>query len=407
MIPTSFRKRRRVGAVVLASLGLCALLPAGGAQALTAPTDTHLRFWASTNGGTSAQQVYTRTEAVAVATRYDVVVATKHAFRDHVDAMKVANPELSIIAYMNGAFSKDTEDGAFPADWYVRDGAGNKVRSSQWGNFLMDPVKPGWRDFVVSRCTQWLTISAGYDGCYLDDLGAGNLISTGNLSARPVNPRTRSAYTQNEWLRDTSGLAAHVTTKLDRKMILANGLNSGANYFEPTIDARRLITATDGANAEGWLRGAHTGLEDFRPEARWKQDVDLLVDAGQQGKSVIAMTKIWRSATAAQVERWRRYSYASFLLGTNGRQYLYFNPAGPGKPPAAHPLDTVLTGQPVSGYVKSGGVYQRRFERATVLVNPTATTVTVDLGRLHRKLDGGISTKVTLAPHTGEIAVPQ
>lgn len=391
--------------IVTATLGVLAiaapLIPVNAADfTASTSTPTALRFWASTNGGTSSDQVYTDAQAIDVARRFDVVVAIFATFRDQVAEMKAANPNLTLISYLNGAFADSDEGTLFPDSWYLRDAKGAKVRSVKWGNFLMDPANAGWRDHVLSWCRDRLSRS-GYDGCYLDDLGSGNLTS-GNLTGTPVNPRTGALYTDDQWIADTSGTAGYVRSQLG-KPLLVNGLNNGGKYFDPSIRSSRLAMAASGGNAEGFLRGEATAVTQFRKEAQWQQDVDMLVDAGNNGRSVVAMTKIWISATSAQVTQWRKYTYASFLLGTNGNQFLYFNPVGPGKPPAAHPYDSVPIGTPSGAYAKVGGVYKRSFTNGMAFVNPTTAAVTVSLGGTYKDLDGNSRTSITLAPNTGEV----
>ncbi len=396
--------RRRFSSAVLV-LTVAAMASSGLVQptaAFTSP-DSYLRLWASTNGGGPSEQEYTKAEAVEVARRYDTVVALRWTFRDYVSAMKSANARLTLLTYMNGAFAKDNEGSAFPDAWYLRDEQGRKVRSSTWGNFLMDTGHTGWRDKVVRECADAISYS-GYDGCYLDDLGAGNLGTT--LTGWPVNPRTGKRYTESQWVADNAALAGIVEDSQGRNPVIPNGLNNGNNYFGPAASVR-LLDATDGGNAEGWLRGAHTPIDSFRSEDSWQRDVDMLVDAGVKGKSIVAMTKIWTSATNSQVERWRRYAYASFLLGTNGQQYLYFNPQGPGKPPAAHALDSIDIGEPVSSYGKSGAAYVRHFSNGIALVNPTGSSVTVDLAGGYVDINGNTMSSITLASNTGQVLVSE
>ncbi len=371
------------------------------ADASTGPAPDYLRTWVSTNGGGQSEQSYSRAEALDIARRYDLVVALQRTFEDHVTAMRATNPDLHMIAYDNIIMSRSSNPNEYPDSWYARTRTGRRITATAdriAGTVLLDPAHPGVRANAVQTCTDKMA-TGDYDGCYLDSLGVGHLL---NLDGRPVNPATGRDYTDHEWITQTAGLAAHVRDRIDG-MVLVNGLSKGSVVFDPDTEARRFFDASDGGNAEGWVRGAEQSVTSFRREDVWRQDVDLLVEAGRQGKSVIAMTKIWTPATKAQIDQWRRLAYASFFLGTDGNQYLYFNPEGPGKPPAHHPFDDIELGTPTGAYFKGDGLYQRWYTQGAAFVNAGTATATVQLGARYRNLDGTVVTKVTLAPNRADI----
>ena len=105
-------------------------------------------------------------------------------------------------------------------------------------------------------------------------------------------------------------------------IIVGNGLATGPEYFSPTAPTSQLFAGLDGGFTEAFLRTPHQrATRYFTPDA-WKQSVDMLVDAGARRKPVLALTKVWSSATSAQVANWHRYSLASFLLGSDGTSYV-------------------------------------------------------------------------------------
>ena len=385
-------------AVLAAALGM-GVAPAEPAGASIAPD--YLRTWVSTNGGGQGEQSYSRAEALDIARRFDLVVALQRTFEEHVVAMRAENPGLVMIAYDNVIMTRVDGVDTYPESWYARDRSGAKITATAErieGTWLLEPSHPGVRANAVATCTDKMQ-TGDYDGCYLDSLGVGHLL---NMDGRPVNPSSGREYTDHEWVAATAGLAGYVRDRVDG-MILVNGLSKGRVVFDPTTEASRFFENADGGNAEGWIRGAEQDIDKVRREDVWRQDVELLVEAERQGKSVIAMTKVWVPASPAQVEQWRRLAYASFLLGTGGHQYLYFNPEGPGKPPAHHPYDDIELGTPTGGYFKGDGLYQRWFTDGVALVNPTEATASVDLGGRYRDLDGDVVTSVTLAPAQGDI----
>jgi hypothetical protein len=51
----------------------------------------------------------------------------------------------------------------------------------------------------------------------------------------------------------------------------------------------------------------------------------------------------------------------------------------------------------------SGGVYQRSFTNGRVLVNPSSSTVTVNLGKTMTTPTGTQVSSLTMAPYTGAV----
>ncbi|MBA3286753.1 MAG: hypothetical protein H0U21_01835 [Acidimicrobiia bacterium] len=371
--------------------------PVHAAASFAAPVN-RLRFFGETNGGDSSHQVYSRTEAVALARRYDTIIGLRWTFAEHAAAMRAANPRLRLIAYMNGAMSKPGDRASMPESWFMHDANGNRVRNLYFDLHYMDVGNSGWRNWVAQRCADWIRMS-GFDGCWLDDLGAGNLGT--NLSAWPIDPRTGQRVTESNWLGYGRGELGVVSAANPGAIISSNGLNNGSNYF--ANNAARLLETSLASTAEGFLRGSRTSATTFRSVDKWKQDIDMLVDAGSRGKTVLAAVKLWASETVAQQNQWREYAYASFLLGTNGYQFLYFSVRGPGKPDASHPMDSYNLGTPSEAYTLRGGVYQRRFSAGLAMVNPGSTSKTVTLGGSYRLSDGQVVTQLTMPPYTGRL----
>jgi Ca2+-binding RTX toxin-like protein len=395
----------RAGAAALALLvgGLAPL--SGAAPSFAAATDpAGSKSYVPTQGGPDSEQVYTNAEAAALARRFDLIVGLKTTFRATglTPTMRVANPNLKLIVYTNGTHASPSEASGMSESWFAHGVNGARVMNVPFGNYVMNPRSTGWRNYVVAECVDFMN-RMGADGCYLDDLGVGNL--TTNFSQVPVDPNTGAKYTDAGWMEATSSLAGHVNTALPTKLVFGNGLNNGVRYFGPA-QSWRMTAATDGADAEGFARGQSQPVATYRNEADWKLDVDMLVDAGTRGKSVLATTKVWVPASASVVDRLHRYTYATFLLGTNGNSYFNFNARGPGKADVVRALDLLDLGHPTASYAKVGGVYKRAWSKGIVYVNPTTVPVTVSLGGQYTNLAGTTVSNFTLQPNTAEIVKP-
>ena len=234
-------------------------------------------------------------DAVALANRVDVILATKGSFAGRVTAMKQANPRLRILDYLNASFAQANQAPPFyPDSWYARDATGALVRSNNFGNYLMDISNADWVKNVVYRCKNFVATD-GYDGCFLDMLGTAPI--RGNyLTSQPINNATGRPWTDSEWLNATTALAQKVATRNRDLIVGGNGLAQGTVYFSATAPTSRLWPALNGAEAEVFVRGPSQGVTTYRSEGDWKADVDMLVDAGNRGESLFAVTKLWIAA---------------------------------------------------------------------------------------------------------------
>jgi hypothetical protein len=165
----------------------------------------------------------------------------------------------------------------------------------------------------------------------------------------------------------------------------------------------------DEAMAEGYLRNWWTDPKIFYDVTGWLQSVQFLMDTHALGQTVQVTTALPTNATAAQIDQWRKYAYATYLLGNSGRAYFEFVPYGqPRGSESSNPLYKLDIGAPThtassaSGYA-NGVWYQRSFTKGKVVVNPTAAAVTVSLGASYLMPNGTTVTSLTLGPNSGEI----
>jgi hypothetical protein len=398
------RLRRALGTAVAAAVVPLVLTAWGPAKATNG---TFVKRWAATmDGGTAAQSV-TLDQAVSDAKSLDLIVARKGTFTPYLAAMRLANPSVKVLVYLNGAYAQQNQgpsSGAYPSNWYAKDAYGSPVTSKTEGNWLMDVSNQAWVQDRAQTCTSYLADS-GYDGCYVDMLGASS-VARGYVSSPPVNPGTGQVWTSQDWLAATSNLGGAVKNGNSSRMVVGNGLQNGRQYFSSPDGTSVLLNGIDGGNAQGWIRGAGDAINAFPSVANWKQDVDMLTDAGVKGKSVMTMTKVWGvTATQDQIDAVHRFALASFLLGSNGNQYFDFDAnQTDGAVVPDHPYDHVNVGQPTGAYALTSKVYVRYFTNGIAVVNPSKTaTYTFNLAGTYRNLQGQSVSSVTLAPDTGDV----
>ena len=395
--------RRLVLGVAVLSATAVGIVTGQPAHASSPPNA--IKLWAATMGG---DQSLTLEQAKSNAKNFEMVVGRPPIYRPYMPTLRSVAPATKFIVYMNGVYAQESQGTMYPESWYARDAFGRKITEvKQGGNFLMDPTNPLWIASRAERCAGD-TLREGWDGCYLDMLGPGSLFDHYATGA-PINPATGLEFTMEEWMKATSTLATAVQRANPTRIVTANGLGTGSQYFEPTSGlTKRLLNGIVAANSQGFVRGTSVPVDQFRRPEKWKLDVDMLVEAGGRGKGVMAMTKIWGvPATIQQKNAVLRYTLATFLLGTDGiSSYMYFSDDGAEDAYAqVHDvLQRTYVGQPTAPYVaRSNGSYTRTFTSGFAAVNPGTASVTIRLDRTMTTTTGVVVTSITLAPNTGEV----
>jgi hypothetical protein len=360
-----------------------------------------LKAWAlQSENANSNHQPVAPDQALADASNFDVIIAHPIAYENSVAAMRAINPRLTMLAYQNAVFAQPDQGSAFPANWYEYDANGHPVRNKVTGNYLMNPAMPGWVSYEATLCQQNISASS-YDGCYMDLLGL-IPISTGFVTASPINPSTAKAWTKADWLAATTAMAKQVAQTISPIPLYGNGLGGGPLYYgvPPTS---QLMQGLGGGVAEAWLRGATVPDTQYPSDVQWVQDVSMMTDIQGQGKPMLGLVKVWGSGTQQQIAAWQQFGLATFLMGTNGQSSFTFSGA-PGTPrTTAFPVYQTQLGEPLGPYTKTNGIYQRWFVNGMVLLNTSAPATTVNLPRQYFQLDGTPVTSENVGSYSGII----
>lgn len=363
-------------------------IPSGG---------TILRTWTPANERVGV--VIAPAEAVEAARHFDLIVVLPASLdAEELAAMRRAHPELRILAYMNGAFAQAREGDAYPDSWYARDEDGSKIRSVGFGNWLMDVTEPGWIHDRARTCERH--VAAGLDGCMLDLLGTAPLLP-GYATGIPKDSRTQEAWRAKDWLAATSVIARTVQRTVRPAIVIGNGLGTGPRFFDAAAPSSVLLHGIRGGIAEGWLRSGSEELDAYPTAAAWLLDIEMLSSAGQDGKTVLVVTKAWAPGTRHQKDRLHEFALASFLLGMEGDAYFHFSYSPRSDPIRSHPWWDPDIGRSIESYEIVDGVYRRRFTRGLVLVNPSEEARTVQLDGDFVDLRGTALRSATLPPRSG------
>ena len=343
----------------------------------------------------------TEAQAVTIAQEFDVIAAQASVFPKYVTEMKAANPNLRIVAYVNGTFDMKSGGTSYPASWYETSASGSRIKSA-FGNYLLDPGDTSWEQSVAQQCTAAIARSH-YDGCFVDTLGTAPL-DPGYVTGLPMDPSTHAVWSGTQWLDATTAIAAAVQAANPNALVIANGLANGAKYFSSTGATSQLLGPSGAAMAELWLRAPGAGATQYPSETKWLANINMLVNAESNDESILTTTKLWVTATAAQQAQWHKFALSSFLLGADGHSYFSFlEDRSNAALVQDYAWDHVNIGTPLGAFSQNGSLYERSFSNGIVAVNPTDAPATITFAGNYTNLDGTVLTSETLAPDSGDV----
>jgi hypothetical protein len=239
-------------------------------------------------------------------------------------------------------------------------------------------------------------------GIILNGLGA-DLIRPSNA---PIYTGTR-AFTDDQRREAVEGLLRAIRDRTPGKLLIIGGYlwKDGTAYNADAQNARDLSAIADGVHIDEFMRSPISKTTEFRSEAAWKRDVDYLSSISQDGRVVLITTRLNAGdATTETVKQWLNYSVASYLLGKNGPfTYFQFDAGDPAV--SADPILSAPIGAPSDAYTKlDSGIYQRKFTKGMVLVNPTGDEKKWKVDQPYKTLGGNqVDGEVTMGPRSGLI----
>ncbi len=384
--------------LILAFLAL--MLGLGAYQAQASSINVFTMDFPTPNTGDSDLQF--------IASHYRLFIAGTSSYYDSkVQYLHQLNPGLVVIPYRNGtAISRNGSEYAYidsnHPDWFLKDANGNRVYETNYpDSFVLDPSNLEWQQYAIARAQDSIG-KYGYNGVYFDNMSDYIWVGSGGYSAQPINPATNQPYTDAEWKESVRQYLANLKKALGTdKLLIFNGIGTGYHYYK--YGTGTLANEADGALVEGFMRWSGSPADYFKPEELWKQDVDLVAELNQKGKTGLIVTSVaGTTMTGEQKEQVHMYSLASYLLAEGDKSLYAFWPTTVDRYKYYDSRWSAQIGEPTGGYYKADGVYQRDFTEGKVLVNPDATIAfNIDLGSTYVTLSGQTVSTVTVAPHTG------
>jgi len=349
-------------------------------------------------------------DLVEIATRYRAVSDAKTVFTAaQMARLRQVNPEITILRYRN--FAAVHGDSSIQRvldehpEWILRDENGDPVPAHHLETgILMDPSSEGWRGHLAEKATKSVT-QQGYDGLMGDVV---LMVNELDPEFSGINTRTGQPYTTQEYRDDQYQIVLSVKEALGPdKLLVLNNIQRGSGYFEE--EPYRFLEASNGVVAEGFRGLSRWPLDRYLTEEAWIDNVEMMLDVQSRQKAIVAVIKFDKDVVNSQ-ERLREYElfmFTTFLMGMGDSCYYTAKIHDPEDPYSdiSFYFDywEIDLGEPLDPYESNGSHYQREFENARVLVNPTDSPATVDLGGQFTTLEGEPVSEVTLDAHAGTI----
>jgi hypothetical protein len=401
----------RLTALLFLLLGLMAVgLSSSSVPAVAAGSGALLPWAPQSENPGSNQAPVPFAQAMQDAANFNFITAHVIAYAGQVPAMKAVNPNLKIFAYMNATFAQSYEGTTFATQDYELDATGHKITNIKSGNFLMNPSQSDWIQSRINEC-QANVQQSGYDGCFLDLLGAAPL-GPSFVTSAPINPATNQVWTKTQWLAATANLAGKVRTAVHAKtvnghpiLVFGNGLSNGQQYYDPNSPTSVLIGSLDGGIAEAWLRQQAAPASWHPTPSQWVQNVNMIAAVEGTGKPLLTITKLWVPADQTAQDAWREYALATYLMGTQGQSAFFFSTNFQVPRTTLLPWYNTVLGAPSGPYslFSTYGVYHRTFASGLVLVNADSKPHSVTLNGTYYTLDRQAITSTTMGPGSGLI----
>ena len=348
---------------------------------------------------------------------------------DVYSQIKEINPEVLGFVYYNSIHVWKQGSSEYEAeklqtfidnDWIMKDSNGNYVNAYSGYAYYVDFGNPGYQSWLANWAKKYI---AQYS---LSGVSIDNWFCESSVwyyvedSATPVNPRTGSAWTNQQICDAFKSLTLKVKQEIgSNKIVLVNGVYNGNHFFmskrsQYYIDGIQ-NGGVDAVMSEAWVSSYDASA--WYTEEIWKKGIDFAVWMEDNFDGNYFMTISADSSfadgfdfpadmTETQYEQYVTYCYASRLLSVNRLTSImwlgyYF------EYPYPQSLFDINIGTPSESYhiLGSSHVYTRNFSDGMVLVNPTYNSYSVTIGSGYKNVLTGetVSSTITVQPHTALI----
>jgi hypothetical protein len=295
------------------------------------------------------------------------------------------------LVYMNGTSLPDDYFTGVPLEqavargWLLKDANGANILNIAYEHVVGDFGDPAYQQAFVTNVAAFLKRTKN-DGIFLDDvIGAPVSFTGGPLPVRYPTPEAWENAMASFVAAIGKGLRARGYYVLvnPSKFVSGDGRSDTAELM--TGWWRRLAPHVDGFMSEYWMQNAVDITQRRAIGSAWYENwtgwQSLQRVAQSAGAEFFAL--FYAKGTDAQV---MRYARTTFLLDWSGRGgALMYEPTDRADP--FHPMWVKQVGLPVGPKTqRQPGVFQRRFQKALVIVNATTQPVTVRINGVPRTI---------------------
>ncbi|HEX4947057.1 MAG TPA: putative glycoside hydrolase [Blastocatellia bacterium] len=327
------------------------------------------------------------------ATHYD---GTQKILRSYADKFRSYNPNFLILHYRLGqALGYRVPQGncqptgevihvmegnqwvpEYPGDavvkdnWFYHYAGSNRVFFCDWGSYLMETDDAGWRSYWWGEVARQLAANDN-DGVFMDSLSVPNYLGRFN----PAFPAVDATF-EKQWSdKSQRWLVATKQQFGSRYLVIPN-----AGHWVTTRDVTDYSPA-DGVMIEGFAKWDQYTLLEL---ADWKLQMNRILNLERQNKIIIAQSYL----SGPDDLMARNFYIANYLLVKGARTFVNLEL---GQEPEWFPEYDIPIGSPtdslpvnVDGWRDAAtGLYRRSYSNGMVLVNPTNTTLTMNLGKTY------------------------
>jgi hypothetical protein len=389
----------------------------------TIPPNMHLKIGVSM----TTPYDYSELSAATIASASDLsiswyVLPSNTQFDQKLAAVLAIDPNHTFLMYRNAFSISDSSELtlAKSSGWVLKDANGNYVQEVSYsGNYMVDITNPVYQQWLANLLSTWLTQHPLVNGIFLDNgLLFGATSINGAASSKPINPSTGTYFTD---LQVQNGYVSLLNTIINKigttKILMANGVWNGDVWSSSAGNGYRYeLTNTPALNALASEGTFMTWNPTWYPVWAWKESVDFCVWAQQN--FLTSATKMFEpycistvlppGATQQQVVE---FGVSSLLLAANSNSQndmgfsIDFSKSASAVALAQkiRALDMIA---PLGAYyqISSTQVFARDFVKGKVLVNPSSTPYTVNIGGSYSTFDGlKVSSSMTIPAYTGVI----
>ena len=384
-------RRRAVAAAAVFVVVILVILRLSNQDA--EPVAGHLRMAID---GTAASADFSET---AVRQGYVILQEWEH---ERLRALKARNPDVTVLVYKNlsSMMSVDeqghastgitVEDAASHPDWFLLGPAGERLtfESFPW-LFAADVGSPSyqrrWGDRVLATLREH-----PWDGVFADDA---------NPTLRHhVDPARVTRYPTDAAYGEATGSAlASIGPRIRGAggLIIANfGSWSG---YRPVADG--WLDSVSGAMEEQFAKFGTSPDTGYVIGVDWERQLGAIEAAESRGRRFLGIAHSANTDAAAA-----RYGWATMLLAANGNSAFALH--GDYTNETWFPEYDLELGEPDGRRRRDpSGLYRRRFTDGLVLVNPTTSPLTAELGGRYSGSGLTRARRTVIAPHNGLVLV--